>query len=33
MLIGMSTACYNPDNDPGREDGKQIVETLRQIFA
>ena len=33
MLIGLSTACYNPDNDPDLTDGRRIVGALARIFA
>lgn len=32
-MIGLSTACYNPDNDPGFQDGRRIVDTLAQLFG
>jgi arginase len=32
-LIGVSTACYNPDRDPGLSVGRQIVNFLRRVFT
>lgn len=32
-MIGLSTACYNPDNDPDMADGRRIVAALEQIFG
>lgn len=32
-MVGLSTACYNPDNDPNLQDGKRIIEALRRMFA
>ena len=32
MLIGLSTACYNPDNDPDLADGRKIVTALSRVF-
>lgn len=32
-LIGVSTACYNPDRDPGLSGGRQIVDFLRRVFT
>lgn len=32
-MIGLSTACYNPDNDPGHADGRRIVDAMQRIFA
>jgi arginase len=32
LMIGMSTACYNPDNDRSGADGRRIVDTLGRIF-
>ncbi|HXV25689.1 MAG TPA: arginase family protein [Alphaproteobacteria bacterium] len=32
-LIGMSTACYNPDNDPGLADGRRAVDAMARLFA
>jgi arginase len=31
-MIGMSLACYNPDNDPDFTDGRRIVQALSKIF-
>jgi arginase len=31
-MIGLSTACYNPDNDPDRTDGRRIVAALARVF-
>jgi len=32
-LIGMSIACYNPDNDRGYSDGRQIVAAMGRLFG
>jgi arginase len=32
LMIGMSTACYNPDNDVDLRDGKMLVEAMGEIF-
>lgn len=32
-MIGLSLACYNPDNDPERSDGRRIVEFLGEVFG
>ena len=33
QMIGMSLACYNPDNDPELVDGRKIVDALAAMFA
>ncbi|MGH6933745.1 MAG: arginase family protein, partial [Dongiaceae bacterium] len=32
-MIGMSLACYNPDNDPDLTDGRRVVDAMAQFFA
>jgi arginase len=32
-LIGVSTACYNPDRDPGLSGGRKIVDFLRRVVT
>lgn len=31
-MVGMSTACYNPDNDTDLRDGKKLVRAMGNIF-
>lgn len=32
LMIGMSTACYNPDNDRDGSDGRRIIDAMGQLF-
>ncbi|MAO91895.1 MAG: hypothetical protein CMM78_05995 [Rhodospirillaceae bacterium] len=32
MLVGMTTACYNPDKDQDFRDGRRIIDVLRCAF-
>jgi arginase len=32
-LVGWSLACYNPDKDPDRRDGRAIVSAIARLFG